>query len=228
MTLKQAMAALKKGGTAQNRKIYGSHGVSGEMFGVSYALQKKLAKQAGTDHDLAMGLWASGNHDARILATMVCDSQAFTARQLDAMARDLDSYVLTDAFSGAVVRGGEGLKKFEAWKNRKNEFISAAAWNILASQAMRDDGLTDTFCVEQIDLIVRDIHQRPNRTRHSMNQALICLGIRNPRLEKKARTAARKIGKVSVDHGQTSCQTPDADRYMTKVLDHQKKKAGKK
>lgn len=228
MTLKQALAALKKGGTAQTRKVYGRHGVTGEMYGVSYALQKKLAKEIGTDQELALELWASGNHDARILATMICDSAAFTSRQLDAMARELDSYVLTDAFSGAVVRDGDGLKKFEAWKNRKSEFVSAAAWNILSSQAMRDDTLTDAFCSEQIDLIVKEIHQRPNRVRHSMNQALICLGVRNPRLEKKARAAAKKIGKVEVDHGQTSCTTPDAGKYMTKVLDHQKKKAAKK
>jgi hypothetical protein len=61
-----------------------------------------------------------------------------------------------------------------------------------------------------------------------MNQALICIGVRNSRMEKKARAAAKKIGKVVVDHGQTSCQTPDAAQYMTKVLDHQKKKAVKK
>jgi 3-methyladenine DNA glycosylase AlkD len=228
MTLKQALAALKKGGTAQNRKVYGNHGVTCEMYGVSYALQKKLAKQIGTDHELALGLWASGNHDARILATMVCDSSAFTSRQLDTMARDLDSYVLTDAFSGAVVRGGDGMKKFNAWKSRKSDFVSAAAWNILASQAFRDDNLTDAFCSEQIEVIVQEIHHRPNRTRHSMNQALICIGVRNSRMEKKARAAAKKIGKVVVDHGQTSCQTPDAAQYMTKVLDHQKKKAVKK
>ena len=58
MTLKQAMADLKKEGTAQNRKVYGHHGVTGDMFGVSYAVQKKLAKTAGTDHELAVGLWA--------------------------------------------------------------------------------------------------------------------------------------------------------------------------
>jgi 3-methyladenine DNA glycosylase AlkD len=228
MTLKQALAALKKGGTAQNRKIYGRHGVSGEMYGVSYALQKKLAKQAGNDHELAVALWATGNHDARVLATMVCDPTAFSSRELDAMARDLDSYVLADAFSSVVSRSGKAIQKYGAWKNRKAEHISSAAWNVLASQAFHDDSLTDEFCAEQIDLIAREIHSRPNRTRHSMNQALISLGVRNPRLEKKARAAAKKIGKVEVDHGQTSCQTPDAAAYMTKTLEHRKKQAAKK
>jgi len=227
MTLKQAMAALKKGGTAQNRKVYGRHGVYGEMFGVSYALQKKLARDAGADHGLSAALWATGNHDARILACMVAERGAYSSRELDAMARELDNYVLTDAFAGVVVRGPHPLNKFTAWKNRKNEFVSAAAWNILSSQAMHDESLTDAFCGEQIDLITREIHRRPNRTRHSMNQALICLGIRNSKLEKKARAAAKKIGKVEVDHGQTSCQTPAAAAYMTKTLEYRKKKAKK-
>jgi 3-methyladenine DNA glycosylase AlkD len=228
MTLKEAVAALKKGGTAQNRKIFGRHGVTGPMYGVSYALQKRLAKQAGTDQDLAVALWATGNHDARILATMVCDPVAFTSRQLDAMARDLDSYPLADAFSSVVNRSGKAIRKFEVWKNRKNEHISSAAWNVLANQAFYDDTLSDAFCAEQIDLIAREIHQRPNRVRHSMNQALISLGVRNPKLEKKARAAAKKIGKVEVDYGQTSCKTPDAAAFITKTLEYRNKKAAKK
>jgi len=226
MTFKQAVAALKKGGTAQNRKIYGRHGVSGEMFGVSYSEQKKLAKTAGRDHELAVDLWATGNHDARILACMVADPDAFSSRELDTRVRDLENYVLVDAFAGMVARGPHALKKFTAWKNRKGEFVSAAAWNVLGNLAVHDDSLTDTFCNEQIDLIFKDIHTRPNRTRHSMNMALIGLGVRNSRLEKKARAAAKKIGKVEVDHGQTSCQTPDAAGYITKTLAYRKKKAG--
>ena len=228
MTVKQTLDALKKEGTAENRKTFGNHGVTGNMFGVSYAVQKKMAKAAGTNHKLAVGLWKSGNHDARILACMVCDPTQFTTRELDAMARDLDNYVLTDAFSGVVIRSGQAIKKFEAWKNRKNEFTSAAAWNVLTSQAFYDETLTDAFCAAQIALIAAEIHSRPNRTRHSMNQALISLGVRNAKMEKKARAAAKKIGKVIVDHGQTSCQTPDAVVYIDKTLEHRKRKAAKK
>jgi len=227
MTLKQALAALKKSGTAQNRKIYDRHGVLGEMYGVSYAELKTLAKAAGCDHGLAAGLWASGNHDARVLACMVADPAAFSSRELDTMARVLDNYVLTDSLAGVVARGPHALKKFTAWKNRKDEFVSAAAWNVLGGLAAHDNDLTDKFCSEQIDLVAREIHARPNRTRHSMNMALIGLGVRNSHLEKKARAAAKKIGKVEADHGQTSCQTPDAAGYINKTLAYRKKKAGK-
>lgn len=228
MKVKQTLADLKKAGTEETRQVFGRHGVSGDVYGVSHAEHKKLARAAGTNHKLAIGLWASGNHDARILACMVCDPTRFTSRELDAMARDLDNYLLTDAFSGVVIRSGQAMKKFEAWKNRKSEFTSAAAWNILANQAFYDETLTDDFCAAQIAVIEAEIHSRPNRTRHSMNQALISLGVRNAKLEKQARAAAKKIGKVIVDHGQTNCRTPDAVVYIDKTLEHRAKKAAEK
>lgn len=91
MTLKEALAALKKAGTAQNRKVYGRHGVKGEMFGVSYATLGSLKKKIKLDHVLAVQLWKTGNHDARVLATMVADPAAATGKEIDAWVKDLDS-----------------------------------------------------------------------------------------------------------------------------------------
>ena len=47
-----------------------------------------------------------------------------------------------------------------------------------------------------------------------MNSALIAIGIRNEDLERQAIEIAREIGKVQVDHGATSCKTPDAEAYI--------------
>jgi 3-methyladenine DNA glycosylase AlkD len=225
MTYKQAMAALKKAGTAQNRKIYGKHGVRGEMFGVSFAVLKTLKKTIKQDHDLAAALWQSGNHDARVLACMVADADAFTSRDLDAMARDLDSYVIADAFSSMVARGRHRLRKAETWSRRKGEWVGAAGWNLIASQANHDVGLTDAWCRERLKEIEAELPGAKNRVRHSMNQALICIGARNAKLEKAALAAARRIGVVEVDHGDTSCRTPDAAGYIAKTKAHRARKA---
>lgn len=224
MTLKQTLAALKKAGTAQNRKIYGNHGVRSEMYGVSYAELGKLKKKIRSDHELALGLWASGNHDARVLACMVADADAFTSRELDAMARELDDYVLTDAFSSMVARGKHRLRKAEAWSKRKGEWVSAAGWNLVASQANHDEALSDAWCRARLKEIETGIAGASNRARHSMNQALICIGVRNPKLEKSALASAKRIGKVEVDHGKTSCTTPDAAAYIAKTLAYRARK----
>ena len=225
MDLSQAMGALEKAGTAQNRKVYANHGVAGPSFGVSFAALKKLKKQIGTDQELARQLWATVNHDARILACMVADGSAATSGELEAWARQLDNYVICDAFATLVSRTPYALKKFTVWSDRRNQWVSAAAWNVLCHLAVDPASpLTDDFCVEQLERIARDIHSRPNRTRHSMNQALIALGVRNARLEKQALAVAKKIGKVTVDHGATSCKTPDAAAYIHKTVAYQKSK----
>jgi hypothetical protein len=66
-----------------------------------------------------------------------------------------------------------------------------------------------------------------NRVRYEMNGALITIGLRNDRLEKKATEVARKIGKVIVDHGDTDCKTPDAVEYIARTKAYRNKKRAK-
>ena len=98
----EVLKSLKSMGTAQNRKVYGRHGVTGAMFGVSYANLGKLKRQIKVDQALALQLWSSGNHDARILATMVADPGAMTAKMLDGWVKDVDNHVTSAAVAGVV------------------------------------------------------------------------------------------------------------------------------
>ena len=84
MTFKDVMAELKSLGTDQNRMIYERHGANEPMFGVSFAHIRALTRRIRVDQPLADQLWASGNHDARILATQVADPEAISAADLDA------------------------------------------------------------------------------------------------------------------------------------------------
>lgn len=68
------------------------------------------------------------------------------------------------------------------------------------------------------------IHNEKNRKREAMNSALIAIGIRNEALEQQAIEIAREIGKVKIDHGATSCKTPDAEPYIKRLEKEQKKK----
>ena len=218
MDLKRALAALEAAGTAQNRKVYRRHGVSDPLYGVSYANQGKLAKKNKGDTELAIGLWDSGNHDARILAAMIADPEEIRSSLLDEWVRDLDNYVLTDAFSDLVGQSPFAKTKVGRWTRSAQEFVGAAGWNVLARLARRDPELTDKELEEYLAMIEAEIHGRKNRSRHSMNSALIAIGIRNPKLERKALAAAKRIGKVEVDHGETSCKTPDAPTYIRKAV----------
>ena len=217
MNYRETMRQLRLMGTAQNRKVYGRHGVGRPMFGVSYADLGKLEKAIRVDHSLALRLWESGNHDACVLATRVADPGKMTSRQLDDWARQIDSYVLGDAFSGLVARSGMAQKKFEQWRGRQAEFVGQVAWNLLVSLTRRADELPDEYFEEQLVTIEDQVHGRKNWVRYSMNLALIAIGMRNAALEKKAIAAARRIGPIEVDHGETGCKTPDPIPYIKRA-----------
>ena len=89
MKLREAMDKLKSMGTARNRKIYARHGVGQKQFGVSWANLGKLKKTIKTNHALAVQLWKTANHDARILATMIADPKMVDSKLLEMWAKDL-------------------------------------------------------------------------------------------------------------------------------------------
>ena len=217
MTEKEVLQELESLGTEQNRKVYKRHGVGDNVFGVSYAELGKLKKRIKVDHDLAQKLWATGNHDARILATMIADPAQATDKLLESWAKDLFNYVLTNALSIFASQTPLAPKKAEKWTKAKGEWIASAGWNLLGGVAMRNKDLPDDYFENVLAVIERDIHSSRNRVKHAMNGALIAIGMRNDNLEKKALAAAQRIGKVEVDHGETGCKTPDAIAYIQKA-----------
>ena len=217
MTTTQVLRELESLGSEQTRKTYRRHGVSGDVYGVSYADLGKLKKRLTVDHDLARTLWSSGNHDARILATMIADAALLGAKDVDVWVRDLDNYVLTDAFAALAAKAPGARERGERWSDSDHEWTGRAGWLVLAHVAMTDQELPDEYFERHLETIERDIHTRKNRVRDAMNSALIAIGLRNDRLQKIAMDAAARIGTVNVDHGETSCKTPDAGQYIRRA-----------
>ena len=225
MDLEEALAQLGAAGTEQNRKTYRNHGVKGDQFGVSFADLDRIAKQIKCDPNLAAALWTTGNHDARLLATRIADPQALSSADLDAWTRDLDNYIATDALSALVARTPLAREKMETWIQDDDEWIGAAGWNILASLAMNDSTFPDAYFRPYLEIIRRDIHNRKNRVRYSMNNAMIAIGLRSPALRQETIEAAKEVGPVEVDHLKTNCKTPEAISYIDRAWERRAKKA---
>ena len=225
MILNSALRELKRRGTAQNRKAYRRHGVGENMYGVSFADLRLLAKQIKTDQDLAVQLWATGNHDAQVLATLIADPAQFDAKTLDAWSKDLGNYVITDQFAGLAARTAYWRKKAEKWHTARGEWVARAGWNLLGQLALHESALPDRYFEAYLVEIETGIHQQKNRVREAMNQALIAIGARSAALQEKALRAARTIGPVEIDHGETNCKTPDAAEYILRTVAHRHNQA---
>jgi 3-methyladenine DNA glycosylase AlkD len=224
MTLEEVMQALQAAGMEQNRKVYARHGVKHELYGVSYADLGNLKKKIKVDHALARALWATGVHDARVLAAMVADPAQAKEALIDEWTADLGNKVITDAFADFVFQTPLARQKMEAWIHSDDEWTGQAGWRLVAKIAMQDSTLPDAYFEPLLAQIETEIHTCKNCVREAMNSALIAIGIRNTLLQAEALEAAGKIGKVVVDHGQTGCKTPDAAAYILKTVKHREEK----
>lgn len=222
----EAMAALGAAGTAQNRKVYARHGASDPMFGVSYAELNRLARVFKGDHDLGLALFSTGNHDARQLAAKIVDPAQVTVATANAWAKAIDCYITAEAVAGVVARSPHARSRSEQWRDRRLEWIASAGWGIVAYTA-EDDIWSTADLTELLGQIEAEIHDRPNRVRHEMNQAVITIGLRSPGLRRRAVATAKRIGPVVVDHGETNCKTPDAIGYIDKTMAHRDARAAK-
>jgi hypothetical protein len=220
MSLAEAMSALEAAGTEQARKTYRRHGAKDPMFGVSFAFMKTLVKKIGVDHELARQLWETGNHDARLLAVKIADPAQATSKELDRWATDM---AVTRMCCGYVpmltAEGPFASAKVDDWlaqgSKRRN-----SGWSLVGNLAMLDESAPDKVFLDRLAEIERTIHTIPNGERDVMNGALIQIGCRNAALRKAALAAAKRIGKVEVDHGDTECKTPDAAAYIEKCWAH--------
>lgn len=217
-SLLEELAAL---GTEQNRKIYARHGAHAPMYGVSYAHLGKLQKRLRRDHSLAIALWQSGVHDARVLATMIADPAMLSGDDARHFVRDLDNGVLAGALAKLVAAAPPGAQLALEWCASPDEWISCTGFATVACLAQASD-LPDDWFLPLLATIEQEIHSRPNRTRETMNQALIAIGIRSAALRARALAVAAQIGKVEVDHGETHCKTPDAAEYIARTLERQR------
>jgi 3-methyladenine DNA glycosylase AlkD len=228
VTVEAVMAELEALGTAQNRKVYRRHGAGDNQFGVSFANLNALRRRIKTDHALALGLWRTGNTDARVLATMVADPKRLSAESAEVWLAESSYYVLVDALvKNLIAKSPYALKKLDTWTRSAEEWRGRAGWVLLALLAMEDATLEDDFFLPYLKTIEQKILTRPNRTREAMNNALIAVGLRSPALKERALAVAGVIGPVPVDHGETSCRTPAAADYIHKSWERKRAKANR-
>lgn len=217
MTLAEAMRALEKGGSEQTRKIYLRHGAQEPLFGVTMATLKPLVKRIGVDNDLALELWGTGNHDARTLAMKIADPQAMSPRDLDRLAAENRQGMCSLLLAALTAEGPHAMPKATRWLASADPVVRATGWMLVGQMALLDEATADAWFGERLAEVEKSIDSAPNDVRAAMNGAVIAIGCRNAGLRKAAVAAAKRVGKVEVDHGDTACKTPDAVPYIEKM-----------
>lgn len=219
-SLSKVMAELKKKGSAQTRKTYQRHGAPEEMFGVKVGDLKPIAKRLRGEQQLACELYATGNSDAMYLAGLVADGAQMNRRQLNAWARAATWSMISEyAVPSVAAEHPHGAALARKWMDARQESVAACGWCTYAGLVATrgDDALDFDEIKTLLGRIVSEIADAPDRVRYCMNGFVIAVGSYVRPLHRQAKSAARKIGKVEVDVGDTSCKAPLASEYIEKV-----------
>ena len=162
---------------------------------MSLARLKVLAGEIGLDHSLALGLWASGWRDARMLACFVDDPASVTPAQMDRWCRTFDNWGICDTACFVLFdRTPHAWARVGTWARRKPEFERRAAFALLWSLSVHDKAAPDRRFIAGLGLIERAATDDRRYVRLAVDMALRAIGKRNPALHKAALRVARRLG----------------------------------
>ena len=164
-----------------------------EQLGLTLPVLRALARAHRRDHALALELWASGIHDARLLATLVENPKQITRAQMEQWVRASDNWALTDALAFLFDRTEFAEEKALAWSERKGEFVKRAGFATMAGMAIHRKELPDEIFLRFLPVLAREATDERNFVKKAVNWALRQIGKRNAALRRAAIAEAKRI-----------------------------------
>ncbi|OGM04378.1 DNA alkylation repair protein [Candidatus Woesebacteria bacterium RIFCSPHIGHO2_12_FULL_42_9] len=197
MRYEEVIKKLKKKANRKNVEGMARFGIaSTNTLGVSIYDLRPMAKEIGKNHRLALRLWKSGIHEAKILASYIDEPAKVTEGQMEDWAADFDSWDVCDQVCELFGKTPYAYKKIVDWSKRKEEFVKRAAFALIAEMAWHDKEANDNQFKRLFPHIIRESTDERNFVKKAVNWALRNIGKRRPGLKKEAINAAKEIQKI--------------------------------
>lgn len=194
-TVEEVLAALKRLSSKKYRDGMARFAIPADnALGVAVGDLRKLAKQIGKNHELALALWETNVYEARMTACFIDDPALVTAEQMERWCREFDSWAICDTACFALFdRTPHAWKKVQQWATRKEEFVKRASFALLASLVCHDKQASDDQFATSLSLIEAAADDERNFVKKGVNWALRCIGKRNVRLHPAAVAVAQRL-----------------------------------
>jgi 3-methyladenine DNA glycosylase AlkD len=194
-SVKDVLDKLQSKAQPEQLKGMAKYGMTVEQrLGVSVPDMRKLAKEIGRDHELALGLWRTGIAEARILAAMIDDPDKLTEEQMEDWVEGINSWDVCDQVCMNLFEKNQlAWKKIVDWSEREEEFVKRTAFSLIACLAWHDKKVSDARFIELLPVIIRGATDERNFVKKAINWALRNIGKRNIKLNEAAINAAGEI-----------------------------------
>ncbi|TFF38739.1 DNA alkylation repair protein [Mucilaginibacter psychrotolerans] len=163
-------------------------------LGVRIPQVRLIAKSYKKNHELALQLWDTGIHEARIMASIVDDPAQVTEEQFDTWAKDFYSWDLCDQVCGNLFdRTPLAVAKAIEYSERPEEYVKRAGFVLMAGYAVHHKKAADEVFLQFLSIIEREAHDSRNFVKKAVNWALRQIGKCNFNLKAEAIASAERI-----------------------------------
>ena len=203
---------LKSLGTQSYKGVLLKHGIPEPVFGVKIEELKKFHQKIKVDYQLALDLYDTGIYDAMYLAGLIADDGRMTKKDLKKWVKNAHCPGIAEyTVPWVASQGNFGHELALEWIDSKTELVAAAGWTTLSCLValVEDEDLDIPELKKLLAHVAKNIHDQPNRVRHTMNGFVISVGSYVAELTDLALATAAKIGAAS--------KVPDASEYIKKV-----------
>ena len=168
----------------KNMKKFGIQYV--KSYGLRLPQIRKIAKQCGKNHDLALKLWNHGYHETYLLATIVEEPDKVDSKQLNDWVHTFYSWDLVDQACINLLRFiPEAIDNIFIWCNSDEEFVKRTAFSLIAVLAVHNKNLDfDKY----FDILKEGSKDNRNFVKKSVNWAI------------------RQIGKIDVENNRKALE----------------------
>jgi len=218
MTYTEVMAQLSGLSNESVQKYNAKRGAGDNYFGVKTADLRALAKSIKANPELASELWASGNIDAMLLATLLMKPKLLSVEELDRLVGSVNYYQVADWLSTNVVKlHPQRDAQRERWMNSDHDFTARMGWSLTVERVIKNpDGLDISGLLDRIESEMGDA---PSDRQWTMNYCLAEIGINFAEYRDRAMAIGEKIGAFRDYPVSKGCTSPFAPIWITAMVE---------
>jgi 3-methyladenine DNA glycosylase AlkD len=186
-----------------------------KSFGIGVTKLRQVAKKIGKDHELALKLWESDYYEARIVAVLIDDPKLVTLKQVEQQSSNASFWMLCYLYAGLIAQTSFAKELSDKWIKSKDDLQRRTGYLILYNMVKQGTEMDENILVSQLGVFEKKLQKEENFVKDAMNNAMLAIGMRSAKLNKRAVQVAKKIGKVDVDYGDNSCVAVDCVKHLT-------------
>ena len=217
MTDTRIQAVMAELATLEDPGMLEANRKRGDDHGVNLSKLRAVAKRLKTQHDLAVGLWATDDTAARLLALLICRPKAFGAQELDAMLREARSPKVHDWLVNYVVKKSPHVEELRvAWTGDPDHVVASAGWALTTERiAKKPEGLDLPGLLDTIEAEMKDA---PDRLQWAMNHTLAQIGIEHAEHRPRAIDIGERLEVLKDYPTPPNCTSPFAPAWINEMV----------